>query len=67
MATNGTKRRYTSPDFVGARIRKAPHMQKKLFCYRLYQEWLDGLSENHLNKIVNQLIKQGHDFRPGKE
>lgn len=68
------KRLYESPNLAAfkqrqaiLKQRKTPLMQKKLFCARLYHAWLDSLNEGDLNKIVNQLIKQGHEFRMGKE
>ena len=67
MSRNGPKLIYSSEELISSKIRKAPLMQKKLFCSRLYHDWLDSLSEGDLNKIVNQLIKQGHEFRMGKE
>jgi len=66
-SNNGTKRRYPSPALFAEQQRRAPIIQKKLFCIRLYQAWLNSLSEDDLDKMVSQLISQGHEFRMGKE
>ncbi len=58
---------YSAQELISSKIRKAPHVQKRLFCLRLYTAWIDSLGEGDLNKIVNQLIKQGHEFKVGKE
>ena len=67
MFSNGAKRRYPSPALLMEQRRRTPLVQKRLFCVRLYQAWLNSLSEDDLDKMVSQLIRQGHEFRMGKE
>ena len=64
MTKNGKpKRLYESASLIDASIRRAPVMQKRAFCIRLYNAWMSSLSESDVNKIVNQLVKQGHEFK----
>jgi len=68
MAGNGrTKRLYESANLIDASIRRAPVVQKRAFCIRLYNAWINSLSESDVNKIVNQLVIQGHEFKAGSE